>query len=152
MNDVDREAFESDATSYGYVLTRAECDYCDYEDNDTQHRWYGWQAACEYKGKQLAAKDAVIEKLREALQNIYDRGPADDMDGNYLYAEEVLASTTNDDTALKRHDVEVRKAVLLKAAEWMNTNTGQAVAVVQLRRMAEEDSETKMKPRYKYKK
>ena len=50
--------------------------------------------------QQLAECQAREKVLRDALQNIVDWGPADDADGNYLYAEETLKSVPFDSTAL----------------------------------------------------
>ena len=101
-----------------------------------------WQAACEYKDAQLAAKDAVIAKLREAFISV-----CCDPDGNVCvgtiggtYADrgilEEALKEENDNTALQEALKQAKREALLEVADTFEILGGASTA--QLRSMAEE--------------
>lgn len=141
MNSADKEAFNAWRKTQDLYIHAPERDV--------------WQAACEYKDKQLAAKDALISKLREALAYLRTRV----IDIQDIQDINQFLTIPNDNTALKealKQAIEratsgpelqevlrqARKNALLDAAEWFEKNHVEMIYKCQLhseelRRMAE---------------
>jgi len=92
--------------------------------------------------QQLAECQAREKVLRDGLQNIVDWGPADDADGNYLYAEETLKSVPSDSTALDTILKQAKREALLEVANEFEQDSNEWISRVatgaKLRKKAKE--------------